>query len=253
MLWYKMWYESRWRFVAGLLVVIALAVVSVCSQPLILRVAESFQGLEGRIGQAVREGIEQARDYRVYVWVQWWRKDLLQLWTLLAILIAAGGLTTERLRGSALFTLALPVTRRRLLAVRAATGVAELFVLALAPALAIPAVSPLIGQRYGLGEALLYSLFLFCGGLAVYGFVFLLSTVFSDQLKPIAVALCAVIALGALWRFFDALAPYSLYKVMTAESYFYRGVVPWQGALVALALAMAMFYWSLRITERRDF
>jgi len=40
---------------------------------------------------------------------------------------------------------------------------------------------------------------------------------------------------------------------MTAESYFYRGAVPWQGALVALALAMAMFYWSLRIMERRDF
>jgi len=65
---------------------------------------------------------ELTRDYRGYVWLQWFRKELLQLGTLFAVLLGTGGLFSQR---SALFTLSLPASRRRLLGVRATAGLAD--------------------------------------------------------------------------------------------------------------------------------
>ena len=53
------------------------------------------------------------------------------MWTLFAVLLGTGGLLSQASGGGALFTLSLPVSRNRLLGVRAATGLAELLVLAL--------------------------------------------------------------------------------------------------------------------------
>lgn len=253
MLWYKAWLETRWRFYIGLIVLAAIAILTALTQPLVLKLIPSFQGVQGKFGEELRAAFNLMRDYRSYIWMQWWAKNLVQAWTVLAVLIAAGGLVTETSRGCALFTLALPVTRRRLLWVRAALGALETAVLALVPSLVIPAISPLIGQSYWRVDLLLHPLFLVGGGMVFFSFTFLLSTVFTDQLKPIVIAVGLAAFLGVLWMAIRDLAPYSLFKVMSAESYFYRGVLPWKGLIISLAMSAAMFYASFRIVERRDF
>ena len=253
MLWYKTWLETRWRFLIGLIVLTAIAILTALTQPLVLKLTPNFQGVQGSFGEALRAAFNLMRVYRNYVWMQWWAKNLVQLWTVLAVLIAAGGLVSETSRGCALFTLALPATRRRLLAVRAALGVLETAALAIVPSLAIPLVAPLIGQSYWRADLLIYPLFLAGGGLVFFSFTFLLSAVFTDQLKPVVIAIGLAAILGVVWMVFRDLAPYSIYKVMSAESYFYRGVLPWKGLIISLALSAAMFYASFRIVERRDF
>jgi ABC-2 type transport system permease protein len=253
MLWYKAWLETRWRFVVGMLLLLCFGAVVVLTHPLVETMKVEVPNLPGSLGEQVREAFALMTTYDGYVWSQWFGKNLLQFWTLFAVLLGVGGLATEASRGTALWTLSLPVTRRRLLGVRAGVGALELLALAVVPSLFVWALSPVVGQRYALASALAYSLMTFVGGMFFYGLALLLSTVFGDQLKPILAGMAVSILMGLLSMFSKRLAGYSVYNVMSGERYFAGGAPPWAGLLVCVALAALMFYASLRVLERRDF
>ncbi len=253
MLWYKHWLETRFRFFIGLALLAGFSAMMVLTEPLIGSALESFQDPGGRIGEFLREQVEIAKTYDGYVWQQWFGKNLLMGWILFATLIGVGGIVTESSRGTALFTLSLPVTRRRLLAVRAATGAVELALLALVPSLLIPLFSLLIDESYSLAKVIVYVLMMIIGGAVFYAFSILLSTIFSDQVKPLIIGIAVAFILSTVTMLFKEFAPYSILNIMSGGSYFRTGELPWVGLGVSLAVAGAMFYLSLRIVERRDF
>jgi len=253
MLWYKHWLETRWRFFIGLALLTGFSALVVLTEPLTSSAMQNFQDPGGVIGEMLREQIETAKTYEGYVWQQWFGKNLLTGWVLFAILIGVGGIVTESSRGTAFFTLSLPVTRRRMLAVRAATGAIELAALALLPSLLIPLFSLLIGESYSLRETIVYVLLTITGGAVFFAFSILLSTIFSDQVKPIIIGVAVAFILTTVSIFFKKFAPYSVLNIMSGDSYFRAGELPWVGLGVSLAVAAVMFYVSLRIVERRDF
>src|SRR3984893_7609162 len=127
MLWYKAWLETRWRFVSGLALLMCSAAAIVLTYPEVVKLLPAASRLEvgGALGRRVAEGAALARDYRGYIWSQWLRESLRQLWVLFAVLLGTGGLLAQASGGGALFTLSLPVSRNRLIGVRAGTGLAE--------------------------------------------------------------------------------------------------------------------------------
>ncbi|HVF58109.1 MAG TPA: ABC transporter permease subunit [Pyrinomonadaceae bacterium] len=253
MLWYKAWLETRWRFFVGLFVLAFFSASGVFAQPLTDNLHVNIPNLGGRFDEMIREALSLMGSYPGYVWSQWFGKNLLQFWTMFAVLLGVGGIANEAHRGTALWTLSLPVTRRKLLGVRAGVGALELLALAVIPSLLIPALSPLIGKTYSLGDTLAYSLMTFVGGMFFYGLTFLLSTVFADQLKPIITGMSVAFIMGVLSLFSKSAAGYSVYNVMSGQKYFFEGVPPWMGLAACASAAAAMFALSLRVLERRDF
>src|SRR5258705_13854154 len=73
--------------------------------------------VSGEIGRQVRESMELARDYRGYVWSQWFLKNISQQWMFFAALLGTGGLLANSSARGTLFTLSLPGSRNRLLGV----------------------------------------------------------------------------------------------------------------------------------------
>src|SRR5205823_4192856 len=143
-----------------------------------------------------KESAELARQYPGYVWSQWFAQNLTELWTLFAVMLGTGGLLSQGSGGAALFTLSLPVSRNRLIGVRAAAGLAELLVLAVVPSLPIPLLSPAVGERYPIADALVHSACVFLAGAVFFSLAFLLSTVFSDVWRPALLALTIAVVLG---------------------------------------------------------
>jgi len=255
MLWYKSWLETRWRFLIGLLLLTCSAAVTVLAYPEVVKLLPLVPKLDlsGEIGRKVAESMELARDYRGYVWSQWFLKNMPQMWALFAVLLGTGGLLSQASGGGALFTLSLPASRNRLLGVRAATGLAELLVLAFVPSLLLPVLSPAIGQTYGLGDALIHSACLFIAGTVFFSLAFLLCTVFSGVWRPMLIVLCVATVLALLGQVFRDLSHYSLFRVMSAETYFRGGGLPWQGLLASAAASAAMLYGATINIARRDF
>ena len=131
MLWYKSWLETRWRFVIGLVLLVCSAGGTVLVYPKVAKLMPITPALDlsGELGRRIRESVELAREYRGYVWSQWFRQNLIQMVTIFAVLLGTGGLPAQGSGGAALFTLSLPVSRNRLLGIRASAGLAELLAL----------------------------------------------------------------------------------------------------------------------------
>jgi ABC-2 type transport system permease protein len=255
MLWYKSWLETRARFVIGLVLLMLSACGTVLYYPELMKLVPMAGTLDasGEIGRRIREGVELARSYRGYVWSQWFRQNVAQMLTLFAVLLGSGSPLSQGSGGAALFTLSLPVSRNRVVAVRAATGLAELFMLAFVPSLLIPLLSPVIGETYGVGSALVHGVCLFVAGAVFFSLAFLLSTVFTDLWRPLLVACAVGVVLSFGEQIVHDLSPYGIFRVMSGETYFRSGGLPWVGLLASAALSAAMLYAATRNIARQDF
>jgi len=255
MLWYKAWLETRWRFLIGLALLMCSASAVVFTYPQVVKLMPmvSADAGGGVIGQRIREVAELARNYRGYAWSQWFGQNLATTWTLFAALIGTGGLLTQTSGGAALFTLSLPASRNELVRVRALTGLAELLVLAVVPSLLLPLLSPAVGERYGMGDALVHSACFFIAGAVFFSLAFLLSTLFTDIWRPFLIVLFLSMGLGIFEQLFRDQLPIGIFRVMSAERYFQGGGVPWIGLLGTAALSAAMLYASAANITRRDF
>jgi ABC-type transport system involved in multi-copper enzyme maturation permease subunit len=255
MLWYKAWFETRWRFLIGLALLALSACGVVIAYPQTARLIANLEtsDLSGFVGRQVREAAELSRTYRGYVWYQWFHQNLLQMWTVFAVLLGAGGLLSQSSGGGSLFTLSLPVTRDRLFAIRAATGLLQTAALAFVPSFVLALLSPAIGESYGISDVLVHSTCLFVAGSVFFSLAFLLSTVFTDLWRPLMLALGVAVALALGEQLLWAVAPYGVFHVMSAEAYVREGGVPWIGLLLSTAASLAMLFAATKNMARQDF
>jgi hypothetical protein len=252
MLWYKSWLETRWRFFFGLGLLVLSAGGVVYAYPQVMKLLPRASELDttGPLGQRIKDAVDLSRDYRGYVWSQWMRQNLAEMATFFAVILGSGGPYSQR---SELFTLSLPVSRQRLVGVRALAGLGELLVIVFVSSLVIPLFSPGVGQSYSVGAALVHAMCAFVASAAFFSLATLLSTSFSDIWRPLLIA-CAVAAV--LWlaeQVIQDLSPYSIFTVMNGEKYFRSGHVPWVGLMAAASLSAAMLYGAAMNIERRDF
>jgi hypothetical protein len=255
MLWYKSWLETRWRFLIGMALLVCSAAGLVLTEPHVMKLMPLARSMavSGALGREIRQSAELALEYRGYIWSQWFGQNARQTATLFAVLLGTGGMLSQPFGGAVLFTLSMPASRRRLLGVRAAAGLAEFLVLALVPSLLIPLLSPSIGETYRVDAALIHGACLFAGGAVFFSLAFLLSTVFFDLWRPLLITLLIAVVLALCPQIFRGLEPYSLFRVMSGEAYFRTGAVPWLGLLASAAVSASLLYAAAVNVERRDF
>ncbi|HUK34485.1 MAG TPA: hypothetical protein VLV86_11265 [Vicinamibacterales bacterium] len=252
MLWYKSWLDTRWRFLIGfvLLAIMAGGIVASynVSRSLLPALASRPLDTSTTAGRLLREAIQVQQTYRGFVWVQWFRQNLLETGTLFAILLGSGGVVSTSRGG--LFTLSLPASRRDWMLTRAATGLGEFFVLATVPSLALPILSPIVGQHYSVVDLVAHGVCFFVAAAVFYSLAFLLSTIFQDVWRPlgIAVGIACVIALVE-----GLLDVKGLFHVMSGYDYFTSRSVPWLGLMFSGAASAAFLYGAVVNVVRKDF
>jgi len=253
MLWRKAWMETRWRFLIGLAVLFCSAGSSVLLYPQVMKLLPMVPAADPSspiVGQ-IREAAVLMRSYRGYIFAQWFRQNLSQLWTIMAALLGSGGLLTQ---GAALFTLSLPISRAQLSGVRALVGLGELLALAVLPTLLVPVLSPAVGQSYQVGEALVHAVCLFVAGTVFFSLAFLLSTAFADVWRPLLLSLAVAVALASVEQlFFHPLSIHGIFGLMSGDTYFRTGGLPWLGLLASAAASAAMLWLATISISRRDF
>jgi ABC-type transport system involved in multi-copper enzyme maturation permease subunit len=257
MLWHKAWRETRWRFVSAIVILTLLSGSDVYEYLLLQRMmpqlaerAEAAIADAGLLGAAIQEAIELQKTFRGFIWYNTFRDNLTNLGVLFAILLGCGGLVNESSKGSALFTLSLPVTRRQLLTARAGAGLAQLFAIAMIPPLVIPLLAPTVGQQFSILDALAHGLCIFVVAAVFFSLAAFLSTLFRDIWRPLLIGIGIACALAVASFVVPQLA---IFSVMSGESYFRTGSLPWTGFLISAVIATALLYSAAETLERRDF
>src|SRR5262249_44603707 len=96
-------------------------------------------------------------------------------------LLAMGGLLREKGHGTSLLSLSLPVGRLQHLGIRATVGLLEVAVIAMAPAVIVPVLSPAVGESYPVSAAAHYTLLWVVYGTAAFAIAFLVSTILTNE------------------------------------------------------------------------
>jgi hypothetical protein len=256
MVWYKSWLDTRWRFLIPLGVLVINIWGLILEYPHVAGLLRTVQiqpdalSQTGALGRTILESVTAERTYRGYIWYQWFRNNLSQLGTLFAVLLGSGSLLSGSTGTGTLFTLSLPASRNGWLAARAAVGLVESVVLALIPSIEIVLLSPLVGERYAMSDAVVQALCLFVVGAVFFSLAFLLSTMFNDTWRPMLIAGGIAIVISVCE---SQLALNGPFRVMSAASYFASGSVPWAGLFLSAAAAGALLYGAARNVAHHDF
>jgi ABC-type transport system involved in multi-copper enzyme maturation permease subunit len=245
MLWYKAWRESRTRFAMSM-----IAVGAICAFLVLFH------------SQARTAITDRPIPYAAYIWKAVYKSYLRELFVLLVILLGVGGLMRERAHGTASFTLALPVSRWRIVAVRATVGLLEVVMLSLLPCLLIPLLSPLAQQSYPYSQALQFSLLWVVCGAFFFSVGFLSSIILDGAYTAPVVSLSVLLFYSVFMELpgVERLVP-DIHDVMSGAGmpYFRSdtaqlvGTLPWQTMALILLTAFGMVVLACVFTRRQDF
>ena len=252
MLWHKTWRESRTRFLLSALALIAFCVFAVLYEPYIQA------GGNVPIPLHLRKG-----GHSEYIYNLVYSGTAKGLFALLVIFLGLGGLQRERSHRTAVFTLALPVSRFRVIGAQIAVGMIELAVLALLPAVLLSTLCPLIRQSFPWSEGLHFSLLWFACGIVIYSLSFFLAVAtVGEYTAPLACYLFLMVhTLVANWR---PLAPYRLnllwrmgeFKTMhwdPSHTILSPSPLSFSALFVMVLISTALFAAALVVTNRQDF
>ena len=235
MLWFKAWLETRWRFgfVVGSILLLWLTPLWLPS-----------------IGLRVPAGVPASR-----IWLGVHLGSVL-LYVFAAIFLAGSGINsqttygaTSGFHGSMLFTLSLPVSRRRLLFVRAGLGALQTIAL-----VAIMAGFTLF-QRPGATSALqslAYTTRAIVCTMVVYALSVLLACLLDEVWQLMAGILCWIAILVLQIRF-DVVSRISPLRGMNLISYPVTAPMPWAPVITSLVFACVLLYASVLVLQRKEY
>jgi hypothetical protein len=229
MLWHKGWLETRFRL---------LFIVAYMGLGLIFQYShrDSPQGMRGFV------------QFMIPIFV-----------VMACAMLAGAGVTTQPtlavskgIHVSTLFTLSLPVSRFRLLAVRASIGWLE----------GIGVIGAFCYELWFLSPALRAmatptDMFKFAGTLvacssAIYCLSVLLATLVDDQVR----VWCTLMGSGMLW-WLSAHTPLpaftDIFRVMSKGSPLISHTMPWNAMGFSVALAAVLFFAALKIVQAREY
>jgi len=253
MLWQHAFLETRWRFLVGLVVLPVSAAFLALGYPQVIALSQNVTAVpDTALGREIATAMEMAKRYDSYVWSEWFQQNGAQLGSFFAVIIGTGGLLSQG-AAARLFTLSLPVSREQLLGARAAVGLGQVLALALAPALVIVLLSPIIARSFPVLDALAYALCAFAGCAVFFSLAFLFSSMFENVWAPVVLALCAGAALRALDQITGGAGGFSLLRMMHGDAYFNGQGLPWPMLLVSTGLSLALLYAGSRLIARKDF
>ena len=254
MLWKKGWWETRWLFLIGLIAIflgygLAFGWGDYDAAHWAARLQRSVS-----LSESERQALN---NYQGQTWALWYKQLLNFIWADFAVVMGAVCLMTAcpwiPSQGAAgLFTLSLPVSRRKVLLSQAAVGFSEMLLFALIPSLLLPIIARFRGQWFSWSDTMIYALLMISGGVVFFCFAFLLTVILGNYFVSFISVEAVVFALFLPFRSLGTRSRWNILGVMAGESYFYHGQIPWLGLFISLILSAVFMFISVRIYERRD-
>jgi ABC-2 type transport system permease protein len=247
-LWYKAWLETRSRFL------ISLATLTIFSSVFV----------HHAIYISCMNTLPCSEQFRRSEWKSEFHRLLfinqqfaVIMWILAVVLLGMGGILREKALGTSSLTLALPVSRTRILGVRVGVGILQAVVLGLVPWVAVFAVSSSAGMPISFKQVGSYVLLLVGGGLVYFAMAVLVSSLVSGEYTAPALAFGVVLLAAML---FDSwLRRFNVWRLVTGDfsvdrnTYLLSQHLPWLGILASLSAAGLMLLASLTVLQRREF
>lgn len=229
MLWMKSWLEIRWRLLLAFVFILT---------PL------GIHYVQGTSAPATVERIMSA---------------VAIMWLVFAATLGGSGIQTQApiqaskgLHGSTHFTLSLPVSRFRLLAVRVGMSLVGVIGIIFASSAAAWVVFPLVRADSTALDLLMWAFTVSCCAIAINAISVLFST-FVDEVWQVWGTVIVVVLLRTLTVWFPPPAEFDLFRVVMKATPLATGAIPWPAISVALGLAGILYFTAVKVAEAREY
>lgn len=250
-LFFKAWKESRARFLLS-----AGTIATLCTVVVLFNV--QMRNNPGQIPHGFK-----ALTYNEHVYHFIYSGTAKGLFSVLVLFIGLGGLLRERSRGTAPFTLALPVSRTRLILSQITVGSLEVIAIAALPLLLVPTLSPLVHEAYPASESLHFALLWIAGGLMIYAASFLCSVLFAGDYTALIIAFLTLFGVPLIARlpgveelqvnFLMTMGEFGTMHWNSEHTLLLPSPMPWTRVLVFCGLTAAFLWMALMATNRQEF
>ena len=250
MLFYKAWRESRARFLFSAAAIVALCLIFVLLQGE-MRASRGFMPWteKGSYSQHIY-GFVYGAGHGLFL-------------VIMAPFLGLGGLLREKVLGTSSFTLSLPVTRSRIISAQVAVGLLELGLIALIPALLVPALSPVVHETYPISQAVHFSILWFVCGALVYAMSFFFSSLLRGEYAALVACFIAVTAEDFLtgpqlstyfnrWKIFWISDDLGNMHWDMQQHQLLSGPLPWVSLLTFTGITLILLWAGLRIAQRQE-
>lgn len=248
MLWYKAWLETRARFLTSL-ATLTIFCTAFVHHALYQACMDALPCSE-EIAHS-----EYRSEFHRLLFIN--QEFTVIMWILAVVLLGMGGIVPEKALGTSSLTLALPISRTRILAVRVGMGILQAAALGTVPWVAVFAVSSSAGMPISIKQVGSYVLLLVGGGLVYFAMAVLVSSLVSGEYTAPALAFAVVILAAML---FDSwLRRFNVWRLVNGDfsvdrnTYLLSAHLPWLGILGSLSVAGLMLLASLTVLQRREF
>ena len=229
MLWMKSWLEIRWRLLLAFVIILT---------PL------GVHYVQGTSAPAAVERIMSA---------------VAMMWLMVAATLGGSGIQTQApiqaskgLHGSTHFTLSLPVSRFRLLAVRVGMSLVGLIGVVFASTAAAWVFFPLVRADSTALDLLMWAFTAGCCAIAINAISVLLSTAV-DEVWQVWGTVIVVVLLRTLTIWFPPPAEFDVFRVVMKATPLATGAIPWPAICVSLGLAGILYFTAVKVAEAREY
>ena len=239
MLWYKAWLETRSRFLVSF-----FGIATLCSYNV-------FHG-----DRLVPPDYPLLSYY--YSVLHESHVMLALMWVLAVTLLMMGGLLREKAAGTSSFTLALPVSRTRLMSVRICVGFIQAMALAIVPWSIMFLIACVTGKAHAIAQAGFHLVLLAGGGLVFFAMALLISSLvegeYTAPLASFGILIAILVAIGR-----GPLRPFSPWWFIMGEQYIDAhtrllvGPIPWLHLAVSVWFAALLTAISVKAVQKREF
>lgn len=190
-------------------------------------------------------------DYRLYLWYNWYGKNLYQTLTILAVVFGAGLVAGEINHRTSGFLHSKPVSRATVLCAKYTVALGVLWSAALAGTAAVLAGSHYAGHPMAAGPFLLGLPAALAGAAVVLAVVLVASVNTREPVKAAGLAVLWLVIMSAA-SVIKPLRPFSVFVRMTGGRTALTGRVEWVAVLAMLGAAALFFGVAARLFERKE-
>ena len=246
-IWKKEISAGWFRSLIGLLVLTATAIAIAVLYGFTVKLLQSAPVPESFRGQ-----VELLKDYRFWLWSQWFGKNFMQIGIVLAVVFGAGIVSSEVSHKTIHFLLAKPLRRQDIFTIKYVVNMAYLLLVVLLSTIVLY-IAVAAGGRSFAGIRMVEHTVIAAAGMAVmFSISAFFSTIFDQTVKSIVVSGAAALVL-AVPGLFPALAKYSLYYQMAGVDIFGGKGFPWIPLAVLVVVTIGFYLFGRNRFIKTDF
>jgi ABC-type transport system involved in multi-copper enzyme maturation permease subunit len=246
-IWKKELRAGRWKFIAGLPILVLTAV----SIPLVFEYTLRFMD-SAPVPEFARGQVALLKDFRFFVWSQWFGKNLTQMGTIIAIIFGAGIVSSEVTRRTIQFLLVKPVRREEIFTVKYIVNLASIALITVIASFSLYITLAASNQTYPAVHLIEQTVLAVAGLSVVYSIAVYFSTIFDQAMRS---ALASIFAVFLLYipGWVPFMEKYSLFYQMSGPGIYAGQGFPLVTLVVFAAITTTLYYLGRKRFANRDF